>query len=90
MGLTSLETLTHLAPLIYLLMQLILRLSIVKVEDVFVLVDKRPTLEPFKGLFVFFYGKGMVVYTFQRNMNGFVHRITNLEANQALASTTFM
>ncbi|CAL5188270.1 unnamed protein product [Lathyrus oleraceus] len=66
LGLNSIKTLTHLAPLsIFADAVDITAKSVVMVEDVFVFVKNRPSLEAFKGFSVFFYGIGVAVYAFE-------------------------
>ncbi|GAU28109.1 hypothetical protein TSUD_223500 [Trifolium subterraneum] len=66
LGLNSIKTLTHLAPLsIFADAVDITAKSIVMVEDVFEFMQNRPNLEAFKGFSVFFYGIGVAVYAFE-------------------------
>ncbi|XP_061346085.1 amino acid transporter AVT3C-like [Gastrolobium bilobum] len=66
LGLNSIRTLTHLAPLsIFADVVDISAKSAVMVEDVFVFLKNRPALETFRGFSVFFYGIGVAVYAFE-------------------------
>ncbi|WJX55932.1 Amino acid transporter avt3a [Trifolium repens] len=66
LGLNSIKTLTHLAPLsIFADAVDITAKSVVMVEDVFEFMQNRPNLEAFKGFSVFFYGIGVAVYAFE-------------------------
>lgn len=66
LGLNSIKTLTHLAPLsIFADAVDIAAKSVVMVEDVFVFVNNKPHLEAFKGFSVLFYGIGVAVYAFE-------------------------
>jgi len=66
LGLNSIKTLTHLAPLsIFADVVDISAKSVVMVEDVFVFMQNKPNLEAFKGFGVFFYGIGVAVYAFE-------------------------
>lgn len=66
LGLNSVRTLTHLAPLsIFADAVDIAAKSVVMVEDVFVFMKNRPALETFGGFSVFFYGIGVAVYAFE-------------------------
>ncbi|KAG4988099.1 hypothetical protein AAZV13_11G079200 [Glycine max] len=66
LGLISVRTLTHLAPLsIFADVVDLAAKSIVMVEDVFVFVKNKPDLKVFGGLSVFFYGIGVAVYAFE-------------------------
>ncbi|KAI4327850.1 hypothetical protein L6164_020264 [Bauhinia variegata] len=66
LGLNSIRTLTHLAPLsIFADAVDIAAKSVVMVEDVFIFAKNRPHLEAFGGLSVLFYGIGVAVYAFE-------------------------
>ncbi|XP_028776705.1 amino acid transporter AVT3C-like [Neltuma alba] len=66
LGLNSIRTLTHLAPLsIFADVVDIAAKSIVMVEDVFVFMKNRHALEAFGSISVFFYGVGVAVYAFE-------------------------
>ncbi|KAL5100066.1 hypothetical protein RYX36_004393 [Vicia faba] len=66
LGLNLIKTLTHLAPLsIFADAVDISAKSVVMVEDVFVFMNNRPSLDSFKGFSVFFYGIGVAVYAFE-------------------------
>jgi proton-coupled amino acid transporter len=66
LGLNSIKTLTHLAPLsIFADAVDITAKSVVMVEDVFEFMQNIPNLEAFKGFSVFFYGIGVAVYAFE-------------------------
>ncbi|KAK7309416.1 hypothetical protein RJT34_06125 [Clitoria ternatea] len=66
LGLNSIRTLTHLAPLsIFADAVDLASKSIVMVEDVFVFLKNKPDLKTFGGLNVFFYGIGVAVYAFE-------------------------
>ncbi|KAF8410640.1 hypothetical protein HHK36_003172 [Tetracentron sinense] len=66
LGLNSIPTLTHLAPLsIFADVVDIGAMGVVMVEDVLIYLKQRPVLEAFGGLSVFFYGLGVAVYAFE-------------------------
>lgn len=66
LGLNSIPTLTHLAPLsIFADAVDLASKSAVMVEDVFVFLQNKPELIAFKGFSVFFYGIGVAVYAFE-------------------------
>ncbi|XP_041012558.1 amino acid transporter AVT3B-like [Juglans microcarpa x Juglans regia] len=66
LGLNSIATLTHLAPLsIFADVVDLGAMGVVMVEDVFVFLKQRPALKAFGGLSVFFYGMGVAVYSFE-------------------------
>ncbi|KAJ0468616.1 putative amino acid transporter, transmembrane domain-containing protein [Helianthus annuus] len=66
LGLNSIPTLTHLAPLsIFADVVDIGAMGIVMVEDVMIYLNARPVLQAFGGFSVFFYGIGVAVYAFE-------------------------
>lgn len=66
MGLNSIASLTHLAPLsIFADVVDLAAMGVVIVEDVFTIVKNRPEVVAFGGLSVFFYGMGVAVYAFE-------------------------
>lgn len=66
MGLNSIPTLTHLAPLsIFADVVDLGAMGVVMVEDVLIFLKNRPVLEAFGGFSVFFYGLGVSVYAFE-------------------------
>ncbi|KAL2348703.1 hypothetical protein Fmac_002703 [Flemingia macrophylla] len=66
LGLNSIHTLTHLAPLsIFADLVDFAAKSVVMVDDVFVFVNNKPDLKIFGGLNVFLYGIGVAVYAFE-------------------------
>nr|GMD58353.1 amino acid transporter ANTL1-like [Ipomoea batatas] len=66
LGLNSIPTLTHLAPLsIFADVVDLGAMGVVMVEDVLVYLKNRPVLHTFGGLSVFFYGFGVAVYAFE-------------------------
>ncbi|KAI5588282.1 hypothetical protein POPTR_005G102300v4 [Populus trichocarpa] len=66
LGLNSIPTLTHLAPLsIFADVVDLGAMGVVMVEDVMVFLKNRPALEAFGGFSVFFYGLGVAVYAFE-------------------------
>ncbi|CAL0314263.1 unnamed protein product [Lupinus luteus] len=66
LGLNSIPTLTHLAPLsIFADGVDIAAKGVVMVEDVFVFFKNKPDLEVFRGVSVFLYGVGVAVYAFE-------------------------
>ncbi|MFS8029144.1 putative amino acid transporter, transmembrane domain-containing protein [Helianthus anomalus] len=66
LGLNSIPTLTHLAPLsIFADVVDIGAMGIVMVEDVMMYLNARPVLQAFGGFSVFFYGIGVAVYAFE-------------------------
>ncbi|XP_058098615.1 amino acid transporter AVT3B-like [Magnolia sinica] len=66
LGLNSIPTLTHLAPLsIFADVVDIGAMGVVMVEDIAVFLRDRPQLQAFGGLSVIFYGLGVAVYAFE-------------------------
>ncbi|KAM3757816.1 hypothetical protein ACB098_02G218200 [Castanea mollissima] len=66
LGLNSIPTLTHLAPLsIFADVVDLGAMGVVMVEDVMIFLQNRPALEAFGGLSVFLYGVGVAVYAFE-------------------------
>nr|CAN70007.1 hypothetical protein VITISV_038750 [Vitis vinifera] len=66
LGLNSIPTLTHLAPLsIFADVVEIGAMGVVMVEDVLIFLKQRPALRAFGGFSVFFYGLGVAVYAFE-------------------------
>ncbi|TYI41138.1 hypothetical protein ES332_A02G213600v1 [Gossypium tomentosum] len=66
LGLNSIATLTHLAPLsIFADVVDLAAVGVVMVEDVLVFLKNRPELKAFGGFSVFFYGLGVAVYSFE-------------------------
>ncbi|VFQ93601.1 unnamed protein product [Cuscuta campestris] len=66
LGLNSIPTLTHLAPLsIFADVVDLGALGVVLVEDVLVYLQNRPVVQAFGGPGVFFYGFGVAVYAFE-------------------------
>ncbi|WCJ32835.1 Transmembrane amino acid transporter family protein [Euphorbia peplus] len=66
LGLNSIPTLTHLAPLSILADVVDLgAMGVVMVEDVVMFLKNKPVLEAFGGFSVFFYGLGVAVYAFE-------------------------
>lgn len=66
LGLNSIPTLTHLAPLsIFADLVDIGVLGVVMVEDVITFLEKAPTLQAFGGFSVVLYGVGVAVYAFE-------------------------
>lgn len=66
LGLNSIPTLTHLAPLsIFADLVDIGAMGVVMVEDVLIFLRNRPVLAAFGGFNVFFYGLGVAVYAFE-------------------------
>uniref|UniRef100_A0A7N0UST5 Amino acid transporter transmembrane domain-containing protein n=1 Tax=Kalanchoe fedtschenkoi TaxID=63787 RepID=A0A7N0UST5_KALFE len=66
LGLNSIPTLTHLAPLsIFADIVDLGAMGVVMVEDVNLFLKRIPTLQTFGGLSVFFYGVGVAVYAFE-------------------------
>ncbi|KAF5443706.1 hypothetical protein F2P56_036241 [Juglans regia] len=66
LGLSSIATLTHLAPLsIFADVVDLGAMGVVMVEDVLVFLKQMPALKAFGGLSVFFYGMGVAVYSFE-------------------------
>nr|GLL18880.1 amino acid transporter ANTL2-like [Ipomoea trifida] len=66
LGLNSIKTLTHLAPLsIFADVVDLGAMGTVMVEDVMVYLQNRPVLQAFGGFTVFFYGLGVAVYAFE-------------------------
>ncbi|KDP43776.1 hypothetical protein JCGZ_22403 [Jatropha curcas] len=66
LGLNSIPTLTHLAPLsIFADVVDLGAMGVVMVEDVVSFLKNRPVLEAFGGFSVFFYGLGVAVYAFE-------------------------
>ncbi|KVI08716.1 amino acid transporter AVT3B-like [Cynara cardunculus var. scolymus] len=66
LGLNSIPTLTHLAPLsIFADVVDIGAMAVVMVEEVIVYLNAKPVLQAFGGFSVFFYGIGVAVYAFE-------------------------
>ncbi|GAV56519.1 Aa_trans domain-containing protein [Cephalotus follicularis] len=66
LGLNSIATLTHLAPLsIFADIVDLGAMGVVMVEEVMVFLKERPEVQAFGGLSVFFYGMGVAVYAFE-------------------------
>ncbi|PQQ10532.1 amino acid transporter ANTL1 [Prunus yedoensis var. nudiflora] len=66
LGLNSIATLTHLAPLSIFADVIDLgAMGVVMVEDVMVMAAKRPEVKAFGDLSLFFYGLGVAVYSFE-------------------------
>lgn len=66
LGLNSIPTLTHLAPLsIFADIVDLGAMGVVMVEDVTIFLRQRPVLQAFGGISVFFYGLGVAVYAFE-------------------------
>ncbi|XP_059434466.1 amino acid transporter AVT3B [Corylus avellana] len=66
LGLNSIATLTHLAPLsIFADVVDLGAIGVVMVEDVLVFLKQRPAVKAFRGLSVFFYGIGVAIYSFE-------------------------
>lgn len=66
LGLNSIPTLTHLAPLsIFADVVDLGAMGVVMVEDVVAFLKNKPVLEAFGGVSVFFYGLGVAVYSFE-------------------------
>ncbi|KAH0969034.1 hypothetical protein GBA52_029105 [Prunus armeniaca] len=66
LGLNSIPTLTHLAPLsIFADVVDLGAMGVVMVEDVMIFLQNRPALQAFGGFSVFFYGLGVAVYAFE-------------------------
>lgn len=66
LGLNSIKTLTHLAPMsIFADVVDLGAMGVVMVEDISVFFNKRPPVEAFGGLSVFFYGMGVAAYAFE-------------------------
>lgn len=66
LGLNSIPTLTHLAPLSIFADVIDLgAMGVVMVEDWTIFLQRRPALQAFGGLSVFFYGLGVAVYAFE-------------------------
>jgi proton-coupled amino acid transporter len=66
LGLNSIATLTHLAPLsIFADVVDLAAMGVVIVKDVFIMMENRPEVIAFGGLSVFFYGMGVAVYAFE-------------------------
>ncbi|KAF8113282.1 hypothetical protein N665_0052s0005 [Sinapis alba] len=66
LGLNSIKTLTHLAPLsIFADVVDLGAMAVVIVEDVKIAVEQRPDVVAFGGMSVFFYGMGVAVYAFE-------------------------
>ncbi|XP_044489408.1 amino acid transporter AVT3C-like [Mangifera indica] len=66
LGLNSIATLTHLAPLsIFADIVDLGAMGVVMVEDVVVLAKHRPEVQAFGGWSMLFYGMGVVLYTFE-------------------------
>ncbi|AED98135.1 Amino acid transporter AVT3A [Arabidopsis thaliana] len=66
LGLNSIPSLTHLAPLsIFADIVDVAATLVVMVQDVFIFLKRRPPLRVFGGVSVFFYGLGVAVYAFE-------------------------
>ncbi|XP_010555173.1 PREDICTED: amino acid transporter ANTL2 [Tarenaya hassleriana] len=66
LGLNSIKTLTHLAPLsIFADVVDLGAMAVVIVEDVMISLKQRPEVVAFGGMSVFFYGMGVAVYAFE-------------------------
>ncbi|EOA27197.1 hypothetical protein CARUB_v10023306mg [Capsella rubella] len=66
LGLNSIKTLTHLAPLsIFADVVDLGAMAVVIVEDVKITMEQRPQVVAFGGMSVFFYGMGVAVYAFE-------------------------
>ncbi|KAK0582778.1 hypothetical protein LWI29_029442 [Acer saccharum] len=66
LGLSSIATLTHLAPLSIFADVIDLgAMGVVMVEDVIVFMTQMPEVRAFGGMSVFFYGMGVAVYAFE-------------------------
>ncbi|ESQ45983.1 hypothetical protein EUTSA_v10000183mg [Eutrema salsugineum] len=66
LGLNSIKTLTHLAPLsIFADVVDLGAMAVVIVEDVKITMEQRPDVVAFGGMSVFFYGMGVAVYAFE-------------------------
>ncbi|KAG2702993.1 hypothetical protein I3843_06G109700 [Carya illinoinensis] len=66
LGLSSIASLTHLAPLsIFADVVDLGAMGVVMFEDVLVFLKQMPALKAFGGLSVFFYGMGVAVYSFE-------------------------
>lgn len=66
LGLNSIATLTHLAPLsIFADVVDLAAMEVVIVKDVFIMMENRPEVRAFGGLSVIFYGMGVAVYAFE-------------------------
>ncbi|PIA56876.1 hypothetical protein AQUCO_00700912v1 [Aquilegia coerulea] len=66
LGLNSIPTLTHLAPLsIFADVVDLGAMGVVMVEDVMIYLQQKPVLNAFGGLSVVFYGLGVAVYAFE-------------------------
>ncbi|KAH7574792.1 hypothetical protein JRO89_XS02G0005400 [Xanthoceras sorbifolium] len=66
LGLNSIATLTHLAPLsIFADVVDLGAMGVVMVEDVLVFMKQMPEVRTFGGMSVFFYGMGVAVYAFE-------------------------
>ncbi|XP_021911095.1 amino acid transporter AVT3C-like [Carica papaya] len=66
LGLNSIKTLTHLAPLsVFADVVDLAAMAMVMVEDVFISWKQRPDVITFGGFSVFFYGMGVAVYAFE-------------------------
>nr|XP_004253243.1 amino acid transporter AVT3C [Solanum lycopersicum] len=66
LGLNSIPTLTHLAPLsIFADVVDLGAMGVVIVEDVLIFLKNRPVLEAFGGFSFFFYGLGVSIYAFE-------------------------
>ncbi|KAF5180448.1 Amino acid transporter avt3b [Thalictrum thalictroides] len=66
LGLNSIPTLTHLAPLsIFADVVDLGAMGVVMVEDVIIYLQQKPVLNAFGGLSVVFYGLGVAVYAFE-------------------------
>ncbi|KAJ4866863.1 Amino acid transporter ANTL2 [Raphanus sativus] len=66
LGLNSIKTLTHLAPLsIFADVVDLAAMAVVIVEDSMIILKQRPDVVAFGGMSLFFYGMGVAVYSFE-------------------------
>lgn len=66
LGLNSIKTLTHLAPLsIFADLVDLAAMAVVIVEDSMIILKQRPDVVAFGGMSLFFYGMGVAVYSFE-------------------------
>ncbi|KAG2244187.1 hypothetical protein Bca52824_093975 [Brassica carinata] len=66
LGLNSIKTLTHLAPLsIFADVVDLAAMAVVIVEDSMIILNQRPHVVAFGGMSLFFYGMGVAVYSFE-------------------------
>ncbi|KAJ6346510.1 hypothetical protein OIU78_009023 [Salix suchowensis] len=79
LGLNSIATLTHLAPLsIFADVVDLAAMGVVIVKDVFIMMENRPEVRAFGGLSVFFYGMGVAVYAFEGIGPGLISLLVQL------------